>query len=66
MTTQYGVWRKSRTSEANGACLEVARSIHGTIGVRDSKQGETGPVLSFTRSEWAAFMQAVRSDHGRA
>ena len=61
MTTQYGVWRKSRTSEANGACLEVARSIHGTIGVRDSKQGEIGPVLSFSPREWATFLQTIRS-----
>ncbi|WUH97054.1 DUF397 domain-containing protein [Spirillospora sp. NBC_00431] len=61
MTTQYGTWRKSRTSEANGACIEVAPSAHGTIGVRDSKQTETGPILDFSTREWAAFMQAVRS-----
>ncbi|GAA1889402.1 DUF397 domain-containing protein [Actinomadura bangladeshensis] len=61
MTTQYGVWRKSRTSEANGACLEVARSLHGTIGVRDSKQGGAGPVLDFSPREWATFLQALRS-----
>jgi len=61
MTTQYGTWRKSSLSEANGACLKVARSAHGTIGVRDSKQGDSGPVLDFTSREWAAFMQSIRS-----
>ncbi|NKZ05969.1 DUF397 domain-containing protein [Actinomadura latina] len=61
MTTQYGTWRKSRTSEANGACIEVARSIHGTIGVRDSKQNGTGPVLDLSAREWAEFIKTIRS-----
>ncbi|MFA1541666.1 DUF397 domain-containing protein [Actinomadura monticuli] len=61
MTTHYGTWRKARLSEANGACLEVARSDHGTIGVRDSKQHGVGPVLDFTRSEWVAFLKTIRS-----
>lgn len=61
MTTQYGSWRKSRLSEANGACIEVARSVHGTIGVRDSKQDGSSPILDFTPREWAAFMQTLRS-----
>ncbi|MQY05434.1 DUF397 domain-containing protein [Actinomadura macrotermitis] len=61
MTTQYLIWRKSSHSEANGACIEVARSLHGSIGVRDSKQRGTGPILDFTRSEWVAFLGTVRS-----
>lgn len=63
MTTQNRIWRKSRLSEANGACLQVARSAHGTIGVRDSKQGDGGPVLHFTQREWAVFVQSIRSVH---
>lgn len=62
MTTQPLPWRKSSYSEADGNCLEVAHSVSGTINVRDSKQGSTGPTLSFSPLEWAAFMQAVRSD----
>ncbi|MFS2292250.1 MAG: DUF397 domain-containing protein [Actinomadura sp.] len=61
MTSQYGTWRKSRLSEANGACLEVALSTDGTIGVRDSKQGDASPILHFSPREWFAFTQAVRS-----
>lgn len=61
MTSQYGTWRKSRLSEANGACLEVALSKNGTIGVRDSKQGGSGPILDFSPREWRAFTQAVRA-----
>ncbi|MFB4311725.1 DUF397 domain-containing protein [Actinomadura sp. GTD37] len=61
MTTQHLNWRKSSHSEANGACLEVARSAAGTISVRDSKQGHRGPVLGFSPREWAMFTQAIRS-----
>ena len=29
--------------------------------MRDSKDGIAGPILSFTRDEWAAFLTGVRS-----
>lgn len=61
MITQPARWRKSSYSEADGNCLDVAHSPSGTISVRDSKQGGTGPTLDFSPSEWAAFIQAVRS-----
>ncbi|TDC59276.1 DUF397 domain-containing protein [Actinomadura sp. GC306] len=61
MTPKYGTWRKSRLSEANGACLEAALSDHGTIGVRDSKLGDSSPILDLSPREWFAFTQAVRS-----
>ncbi|MBM2614318.1 DUF397 domain-containing protein [Actinoplanes sp. LDG1-06] len=52
-------WRKSiSSSETN--CVEVAL-VDGFIGVRDSKD-PFGPVLAFTRSEWAAFLTGVRGD----
>jgi hypothetical protein len=47
-------WRKSTRSNGSGNCVEIA-TIGDGIGVRDSKNPD-GPVLRFTRSEWAAFI----------
>lgn len=57
-------WRKSRRSTNGGDCLEVADlpDVDGTgkrVAVRDSKD-RSGPVLTFTRSEWAAFTGGVK------
>ena len=52
-------WRKSSFSGANTSCAEVADA--GTsVWVRDSKHPEAGH-LSFTRSELAAFVAAVKA-----
>lgn len=71
------IWRKSSYSVNNGACVEVAwhKSSYsggtecvetlicldcGMVHVRDSKDRD-GPVLGFTRAEWAEFTQRLRS-----
>jgi hypothetical protein len=49
------VWRKSSRSDMSGPnCVEVAR-LGDAIAVRDSKDPD-GPVLTFTRGEWQAFL----------
>ena len=61
MTSQYGYWRKSSHSTPNGECLEVGISSKGNIGVRDTKSGDSSPILEFTTPEWAAFLNSIRS-----
>jgi Domain of unknown function (DUF397) len=54
-------WRKSSRSGGGDNCVEVGFAANGTVGVRDTKD-PTGPVLTFTAAEWAAFTDGVR--HG--
>jgi hypothetical protein len=51
-------WHKSTLSEANG-CVEVAIQADG-VAIRDTKD-RNGPVLVFSRAEWAAFIGGVRA-----
>lgn len=53
-------WHKSTASGANGNCVEVA-VVDDSILVRNSR-GPLGPVLSFTRQEWRAFLRDVNND----
>ena len=50
-------WRKSSTSNSVG-CVEVA-FVGESILVRHSKD-PSGPVLTFSEREWAAFLTGVR------
>jgi hypothetical protein len=50
-------WRKSSSSDSGG-CVEVAYA-DGVIGVRDTKQAGTGPMLTFTEREWSAFLEGA-------
>jgi Domain of unknown function (DUF397) len=51
-------WRKSTLSGGNG-CVEVAL-VEGCVAVRDAKDAG-GPMLTFTRTEWEAFLGGVRN-----
>lgn len=53
------VWRKSRHSNSQGDCVEVAFLADGRVALRDSKDAGTGPDLLFTPREWAAFTAGV-------
>ena len=53
-------WRKSRHSNGEGNCVEVARVVPGVVAVRDSKNPE-GPKLTFTPADWRHFATDVRN-----
>lgn len=52
------VWRKSSYSEA-GNCVEIAYTGEMAL-VRDSKNTK-GPVLSFSRLQWTAFISDIKA-----
>jgi hypothetical protein len=54
-------WRKSSRSNGAGQCVEVADNLPDVVAVRDSKD-PSGPALTFTPTEWTAFVAGVR--HG--
>ncbi len=54
-------WQKSSISAFNGSCFEVARFDAGRVGVRDTKDQGSGPVLVFNQQEWAAFLGGVKA-----
>lgn len=56
-------WVKSSFSFANGNCVEIAELPGGTVGIRDSRD-LGGPVLRFTRAEWAAFLSRAGRPSG--
>ena len=47
-------WRKASASVSSGVCVELAPLPDGGVAIRDSKD-PSGPMLQFTRGEWAAF-----------
>lgn len=53
-------WRTACGS-MNGECIEVG---HGpaVVGVRDTKDNGTGPILKFTGDEWGKFLHAVKGN----
>jgi hypothetical protein len=52
-------WVKSRRSNAEGNCVEVAALTDGGIAIRNSRDPE-GPALIYTRAEAVAFLSGVR------
>ena len=54
-------WRKSSYSSQNGACVEVATNLPGTVAVRDSKD-TAGPGLVIPAAEWRAFVRGLKAD----
>lgn len=56
---QSAKWRKSIISDTGG-CVEVAFA-EGIVGVRDTKDQDTGPILEFNEREWRAVIAGAQS-----
>ena len=63
-------WRKSSYSNSSANCVEVAIAATAgagavaparRIGVRDSKQHGSGPVLEFGEAAWARFLAQLKA-----
>ncbi|WP_405969451.1 DUF397 domain-containing protein [Streptomyces sp. NBC_00988] len=54
-----GTWVKSRMSEANGMCVELAALPRGGVAVRNSTD-PGGPALIFTAEEMGAFLDGAK------
>jgi hypothetical protein len=52
-------WRKSKMSNAQGNCVEVAALDNGQIAVRNSRD-PFGPALVYTMAEIAAFVDGAK------
>ena len=52
-------WRVATYTGGEGNCVEVGRSATA-IAVRDTKDGEDGPVLGFDPSAWRVFTQRLK------
>lgn len=53
-------WVKSSVSAGNGACVEVAKGSEDEVLLRNSRDPD-GPVHSFTKAEWVAFLAGVKA-----
>ncbi|MCI2420100.1 DUF397 domain-containing protein [Saccharopolyspora sp. K220] len=53
-------WFKSSYSAGNAQCVEAA-FLPGHRLVRDSKLGESSPVLAFNIHDWQAFTLTIKS-----
>ena len=53
------IWRKSRRSNSQGNCVELADLPGDAIAVRNSRH-PSGPALIYTRAEIDAFINGAR------
>jgi Domain of unknown function (DUF397) len=52
-------WRKSRRSNSQGTCVELASLPGGTYAVRNSRH-PGGPALVYTQAEIDAFIRGAK------
>ncbi|WP_210594355.1 DUF397 domain-containing protein [Streptomyces sp. GESEQ-35] len=52
-------WIKSRHSNAEGNCVELAALVDGGVALRNSRDPD-GPALVYTAAELAAFLAGAK------
>ncbi|MGW0760490.1 DUF397 domain-containing protein [Streptomyces sp. NPDC002814] len=52
-------WIKSRHSNAEGNCVEIATLVDGDVALRNSRDPD-GPALVYTAAELAAFLAGAK------
>lgn len=57
---QQPMWRKSRRSDAESACVEITALNSQVVAVRDSKN-PAGPVLTFPARHWRGLLADIRA-----
>ncbi|MDY7091139.1 MAG: DUF397 domain-containing protein [Actinomycetota bacterium] len=60
MSENVTAWIKSKRSDDGSSCVEQRRN-GDVIEVRDTKDRGTGPVLSFTPAEFAAWLHGAKA-----
>jgi len=53
-------WYKSSFCTSSANCVETRMHTDGSVDIRNSRDPQ-GPVVSFTKDEWTAFLSGVRS-----
>ncbi|WP_223839727.1 DUF397 domain-containing protein [Saccharopolyspora pogona] len=55
------VWKKSSRSGQANACVEVASNLPERTLVRDSKLGDSSPILSMSAAVFESFVNNVKT-----
>jgi uncharacterized protein DUF397 len=66
----YTGWHKASYSNSTGGCVEVGMAVtrhedgdspRRVIGVRDTRQHGSGPILAFSPAAWRAFLSTAKA-----